>query len=47
MVSAEIALGLVATILLRTCHDLLAYYTEDFKNMRVRFRLSNQADRGL
>ena len=47
LVSAEMALGLVSRILLRTCHDLLACYTEDFTNMRVRFYLSDQSGREL
>ena len=45
--SAKMALGLVSRILLRTCHDLLACYTEDFTNMRVRFYLSDQSGREL
>ena len=43
LVSARIALGPVCRILLRSAHNLLAYQTQDYLDMKRKFHLSDQA----
>ena len=43
LASAAMTLGPVSRILLRSCHAMIAYHTENFTKMKKKFMLSNQA----